>query len=447
MFAFIPPVKKFYWLDNSEFRFDSQTLIFLDSNDYEFELNLFWKNIKEIIGKSFKICGQYRYKILNKDHLSYRPSIYFLKATNPLAKKLLDAWEIKIKNDEGYAIIITKDFFLVSFNSKKGLFYAIQTIKQIILMSHIRIVRGKKYLSIPTLVISDYPIFPFRAVHMTVFDTFNIKRLKEVIKIASELKFNVLILHIDNNLKYSSHPEISSPNALSKNQLRDIINFAKKRYFIVIPELNLLCKQERLLAPAYPRLIQHKLLQKSKRFLCYDPKKKEVYKIVFDLIEELLNLFHPEYFHIGHDECFGMHKYNPPISYRLFAKDINIITDFLFKKGVRTIIWSDMLKKEKNGGYKQMYKAIDFINKNVIIADWIYFPQKTYSSIIYFRKKGFEVIGATFKDERAIATFSSFMKKLVPKPLGMIATTWYYFPWGKQEMLIELLETSSINFW
>jgi len=449
-FSFVPPVKEFSWIGEDDFIFDSRTKIFLDSKEYSSQVKFFWLNLDQILGDYSKICGVSRYSLLPK---TFNPSffssaIYFLKDTNPVAQKILDSWNIAIENDEGYVILINKDSFFVIFRTARGMYYAIQTIRDIFLMSHIKIVNKSKYLSIPNLLIVDYPTFSFRAVHLVISKKVGTKSIKNIIEKASHFKFNYLILQVNNNLKYATHPEISSSDAFTKEELRDIISFAKERYFSVIPELKLFCKQQKLLASAYPKLMQSAFLsfKKKKQSFCYDPN-KEVYPIIFDLIRELLDLFQPEYFHIGHDECFGI-KYNPPQSYLLFAEDVNRVANFLLKQGVKPIMWADMVIKSKNGKYKDLYKAINLINKSVIMVDWSYYPyQLDYSSVLLLREKGFEVIGATFKDERVIQRFSVFMKNLDPKPLGMIATTWYYVPWKKKNFLFEILKVSSSYFW
>lgn len=437
--------KEVVWLDNKEFKISRNTKILVDS-EYGIELKEFTEMLKQIADYNNRII---KIEISPLKNGMIKGNIIVGRSTFEPIKKILEEEGIHIRHEEGFAILISESYFLIALRSKEAFHYALSIIRDILLMSHIKIIGKNIYLAVPGLKINDYPSFDIRAVHVTLFDTLDRARIKDVIDKASKARFNAIILAVNNGMKFDSHPEISKKNAFTKEQIFDLIKYAKERHLEVIPQIDLLGHQEWLLAPAYPELIiKEGILKDSPNmFLTYNPKNPLVYKIIFDILEEVIEVFKPRYLHIGHDEAFGIRVFNEPESYQLFAEDVNKISEFLLKNGIKTMIWGDMLKKEHNGAEKGVYKAIDFISKGVIIVDWIYPPQKDYPSIRYFAEKGFQVMGATFKNEKGIKSYADFMKNFKPRPLGMVATTWYYLPWGKMEMLQRLIQVSGEKFW
>ncbi|HEY2726561.1 MAG TPA: hypothetical protein VGI61_05280 [Parafilimonas sp.] len=56
-------------------------------------------------------------------------------------------------------------------------------------------------------------------------------------------KVNTLILRVDYNYQYKSHPELADSNALSKNDVEKIVTVCKKDHINLIPQINLLGHQ------------------------------------------------------------------------------------------------------------------------------------------------------------------------------------------------------------
>lgn len=444
-YSFSYEPKELVWINDKDFKINLNTKILVD-NDYGRELEQFTQMLRLIGDFDNRII---KIGVLPFDEKRVDGNIIIGSPSLEFIKKILRDNNIKLQHEEGYAIIIDEHYFIVTFNSKRAFSYALKTIEEILLMSHIKIMGRNIYFSVPCMRIHDFPSFSVRAIHVTLFDTLDVMRLKKIVDMASKERFNTIILAINNGLRYNSHPEISRKNALSKEQILELIRYARERHLEVIPHLDLLGHQEWLLSPAYPELIIKEgiLSHSPNMFHTYDPRNEQVYKIIYDILNEIIEVFQPHFIHIGHDEVFGLRVFDEPESYQLFAEHINKINEFLSQNGIKAMIWGDMLKKEHNGAQKSIYKAIDLISKDVIIVDWIYFPQKDYPSIRYFMEKGFKVMRATFKNEAGIKAFANFMKKQVPKPVGMVATTWYYLPWNKMELLERLIKVSGKNFW
>jgi hypothetical protein len=118
------------------------------------------------------------------------------------------------------------------------------------------------------------------------------------------------------------------------------------------------------------------------------------------------------------------------------------------------MIWGDMFLRPSdfpemncNSLAEYFYKAIDSIPKDIIIVDWHYSETKDFSSIDYFQKKGFQVLGATWKKKKNIFAFSKYVYSLKAKPLGMVATTWFHFNREERGIIDNILKWSAEAYW
>ena len=110
----------------------------------------------------------------------------------------------------------------------------------------------------------------------------------------------------------------------------------------------------------------------------------DVYEYVFPMIDELIEVFGAEAFHVGLDEVFDIGEESCPRckgkdKAELFARTVNILHDHLTEKGVDMMMWGDRLLDCKKLGMQMweadrfgIHRAIDMIPKDIIICDWHY---------------------------------------------------------------------------
>src|ERR1700760_3447043 len=134
-------------------------------------------------------------------------------------------------------------------------------------------------------------------------------------------KVNTLVLRVDFNYQYKRHPELRDSAALSKGEVKKILEACKKNNIDVIPQLNLLghqswaAKNNKLLA-VYPDFDETPWVKMPAPAECkwpnadnlycrsYCPLHPGVHKIVFDLVDEAMEVFEANAFHAGMDEVF-----------------------------------------------------------------------------------------------------------------------------------------------
>jgi hypothetical protein len=234
---------------------------------------------------------------------------------------------------------------------------------------------------------------------------------------------NTLILRVDFNYQYNSHPELRDSTALSKADVKKIVEVCKKYNIKIVPQINLLGHQSwagRLnkLLEKYPQFDETPHVKMPEKYqwpnadglYCksYCPLHPEVHKLVFELVDEICDAFQTDAFHAGMDEVFyiGDDKC-PRCSGRdkaeLFAGEVTVIRNHLAEKKRKLWIWGDRLIDGKTTGMgmweasmNNTHRAIDMIPKDVMICDWHY--ERADKTAVYFAMKGFQVVTCPWRN-------------------------------------------------
>jgi len=230
-------------------------------------------------------------------------------------------------------------------------------------------------------------------------------------------KVNTLILRIDYNYQFESHPKLRDESALSKDDVKKMADVCDKNQIRIIPQINLLGHQswaEKVtnLLRVYPEFDETPRVEMPKKYkwpnsdslYCksYCPLHPDVHKIVFALVDEICEAFESDAFHAGMDEVFYIGDDKCPRcsgkdKAELFAGEVNLIRNHLSMKNRQLWIWGDRLLDGKTTGMgmweasmNNTHRAIDLIAKDVMICDWHY--ERPDQSAVYFATKGFSVI-------------------------------------------------------
>ena len=131
---------------------------------------------------------------------------------------------------------------------------------------------------------------------------------------------------------------------LSQDELRGLIQYCKERGFEVIPEVPSLGHCDYLMM-GNPDIAER---ADDPYPDTYCPSNPKSYQILFDVIDEIIDVFEPSIMNIGHDEYYTIgvcEKCRGKSGADLFSADVNKIADYLAAKNVRTMIWGDKLLK------------------------------------------------------------------------------------------------------
>lgn len=268
---------------------------------------------------------------------------------------------------------------------------------------------------------------------------------------------NTLILRVDYNFQFKSHPELSDSVALSQEDVKKMVASAKRHGIRIIPQINLLGHQSWAsdlgnLLEVYPEFDETPHVEIPENYewpnedglYCksYCPLHPEVHGVVFALMDEICEVFETDAFHAGMDEVFYIGDDKCPRcsgldKAELFAGEVTKIRNHLALNERELWIWGDRLIDGKTtgiglweGSYNNTHQAIDLIPKDVVICDWHY--ERPDQTAVYFAMKGFRVITCPWnKPEVALAQLEDmlrFRKNSTPQMkerfYGMMQTVW-----------------------
>lgn len=264
--------------------------------------------------------------------------------------------------------------------------------------------------------VKSEPMLPIRGIHMGMPPREELQFFKRLIRyVAAPMGYNTLFLEFAGGMRYNRHPEIneawekanledlssSTPwvrtghgkmvaggSYLEQDEVAELVAYVRSYGIEVIPEVQSLSHVQYITC-AHPEIGEVGVaegaegsvdertedLRPSDKFInSYCPSNEKSYEIIFDLIDEIVEVVKPkQYVHMGHDEVYTMGvcpKCKGKDHAVLFATHVNRIYDYLAGKHLKMMIWSDMLQPSTR--YKTP-PAIDMIPKDIVMLDFIWY--------------------------------------------------------------------------
>ena len=268
---------------------------------------------------------------------------------------------------------------------------------------------------------------------------------------------NTLILRVDFNFRYQSHPELVGNNPLTKADVEKLVKVCRKNRIRLIPQINLLGHQSwhstvGKLLQVYPEFDETPNVKFPEKYVwpnpdglyckSYCPLHPGLHKVVFEVVDEIMEAFEADTFHAGMDEVFYIGEEKCPRcggrdKAELFAGEVTLIDNHLKEKNRELWIWGDRLIDGKTTGMgmweasmNSTYRAIDLIPKDVVLCDWHY--ETAHPSAAFFAAKGFRVMtcpwqrsDVALEQEKLTRIFINHSsKEMRPRYLGMLQTVW-----------------------
>ena len=324
-------------------------------------------------------------------------------------KLFLDS-ALSIENPEGYTLNIASGGAVVKSRGQEGLFYGAVTLARLLEDSF------ERGVALPQQFISDEPVHKVRAVH---FDTKHHLDRSEyyytLIDRLAQWKVNNIIWEIEDKLRYEKHPECSSPNALSKQEMRAISDYAKERNIEISPLVQGLGHAGYILKHHW------ELRENPESDWEFCPSNPATYDLLYDLYSEAMEAMpYGKYLHIGGDEiteigiddrCVATGK----TAFALQMEWLGKVCDFANENGRTPIFWDDMPFKygdlwwvihrgltdeevDANWHTDKLDEAIDMFPRNCIYMRWHYDDPTIYphlKALEWYKNKGLRVMGAT----------------------------------------------------
>lgn len=305
-----------------------------------------------------------------------------------------------IKSAGEYRLKITPSKVTIVSASNAGVFYAVETIRQLLPVS---IEEGKaaSRLSLPALMISDQPDYSWRGMHLDVSrHFFSIAYLRKFIDRMALYKMNKLHLHLTDDqgwrIEIKKYPKLTENGAwrtfdkndtacmkrakdnpdfaidkehivqrngktlyggfYTQQQMKDLVRYASRKHVDIIPEIDM---PGHMMAAinSYPFLTCNGENNWGELFtkpIC--PCNETTFEFAENVFTEIMDIFPSEYIHIGGDEVDRSDWAKSDACKALMQKEgikdiaglesyfINRMEKFFNSKGRKLIGWDEVLE-------------------------------------------------------------------------------------------------------
>jgi hexosaminidase len=302
--------------------------------------------------------------------------------------------------EEAYELEVTEESIVLTASTTAGLFYGIQTLRQMLPAAIEKKDKSTASWSVPAAHIQDNPKYSYRGMHLDVSrHFFPVSFVKNFIDRLALYKFNRLHLHLTDDqgwrIQIKKYPELTDKGAWRKfndqdsvciekskdnpdfalpaelikdtpegkvyggfytqEEIREMVQYAADRQITIVPEIDMPGHMKAALN-SYPELSCVDGSGWGKLFsipLC--PCEETTYEFAENILSEIVDLFPGQYVHIGGDEVdkltWGQAKACKDLiqKERLAGVDqlqgyfIRRLEKFLQSKGKKMIGWDEVL--------------------------------------------------------------------------------------------------------
>lgn len=276
------------------------------------------------------------------------------------------------KSEEAYSLRVKKDRVEICGNGEAGLFYGVQTLKQLLIQEN---------FSLPEAEIEDEPAFASRGFMLDCGRYFFTKEaVMELLELMAlhklnefhwhlsedqgfrcEIESQLLLTEIGSYRAYTNFNKTPHRGFYTRTEMKEIVDFAHERYIKVIPEIDTPGHAVSMLA-AYPFLscFDRELTVATSWGIKHDVLcvgKESTFSFMFSVFDELAEIFTDGIIHIGGDEV-------PATRWRLCPhcqkrmKDEGLkneeelhtyylgrIASYLQQKGIQVRMWNDRVRE------------------------------------------------------------------------------------------------------
>ena len=311
-----------------------------------------------------------------------------------------------IRNPEGYELVVEYNKVIISGQTPKGVFYAIQTLGQLLPVT----MEEQMDLTLPVVSIKDSPRYTYRGMHLDVARHFySVDFVKRYIDLIAFHKMNTFHWHLTEDqgwrIEIKKYPKLTEVGSwrngtikgrhpgtendqeryggfYTQEQIKEVVAYATSRHVTVIPEIELPGHSSAAIA-SYPYLscfpeeptvvtndmmsIRGKELQKTGTAKIvqetwgvfddvYCAGKETTFQFLEDVLAEVIALFPSQYIHIGGDECPKANWKRCPSCQKKMREEglkdeqqlqsyfIQRIEKYLNYKGKQIIGWDEILE-------------------------------------------------------------------------------------------------------
>ncbi len=275
----------------------------------------------------------------------------------------------------------------IEASNRRGLLYAADTLLQLICDGFVT-----------ACCIEDRAFMEYRGLHLALPAKDRVEFIKQLIQTTLvPMRYNMVILEVGGAVRFERFPEINEAwlkdpygsvgvDIWEKEELREFCALFTEYGIEVVPQIQSY-GHTRYITMAYPWLAEKEEQKESEQIdlntadvkpdeayyntMC--PLHPEYYNVILGITEEVIEAVQPKRFvHMGHDEIYDIGKC-PKCSKvprgELFSKEVITLYEFLKKKNLTMMIWSDMLHDIPYGAPT----AVSSLPRDIVMMDFIWY--------------------------------------------------------------------------
>lgn len=254
---------------------------------------------------------------------------------------------------EGYELSVTDSVVTVKSPTVAGIFYGLQTIRQLLPASS---AAGEQPL-LANGIIRDHPRFAIRGSMLDVArHFFSVADVKRYIDLLAYYKLNTLHMHLSDDqgwrIEIKKWPRLTEYGGSSQvgggaggfytqEQFKELVQYAAERYISIIPEIDMPGHTHAAVA-SYPELncnpkdtIKGLYTGTEVGFSTLCTTREAVYGFVNDVVSEIAAISPSPYFHMGGDESHVTPKEE-------YIRFVNRVQGIIQSHGKRVIGWDEI---------------------------------------------------------------------------------------------------------
>ena len=336
-----------------------------------------------------------------------------------------------------YEIECDRNGIYINYTDDTSLIHSFLTILQLI--GPFR--RKTNDFAVKALTVKDRPALKMRGMHLCFLRGFPFLFLKKFVALCAFLKVSHIIIESCGTIKFDSMKELSWPDSVSKENIKEIVDYGNSLGVEFIPMFNHVGHATQSRHKTGKHVVLDQAPEYEELFLpggwTWNVDNEEVINIQRNIRKELSDLFgEGEFFHIGCDEIVD----ESPIWEGAGISESDGYNRFLNRTsgdikenlGRKTMMWGDMFLDKKDFPYPfcantntTLTYNPDKLTKDMYIVDWQYnITEEKDESVKYFLQytDPSKLILAPWKDRKRILGRVNLARKY--NLYGVIGTTW-----------------------
>src|ERR1700674_1640194 len=297
-------------------------------------------------------------------------------------RSYLESQGVKVGDElgsQGYVIRATDSGVLVAGRTAQGLFYGVQTLRQLLRPEG----PGGKTLAIPALVIRDWPSMEWRGgsddISRGPIPT--VDYLKMQIRTLAEYKINLLGFNMEHVFDFQTQPLVSPKEAapkeaaLTPGEIKELVEYATKYHITLLPEQQAFGHLHQFL-----KYEIYSDLGETPHGHVLTPTNPKTYDFIRQVYGEVVPLFPGPFFHIGSDETFelGLGQTKTLAAQqglgRVYLEHLQKVFEIIQPYHKQLMFWGDIAVKYPG--------LLTILPKDMIAVPWDYDPKPSYENII-----------------------------------------------------------------